>query len=141
MHPHATFNADFPNQEAFEPPGRPLADYLAESLRLAGYVVTVDNWRDVGWSVDLNIDGAAVYLYFAAFEGPDDWLLCCTSDVGLIKRLFGRPTNEKQKRTLAILVDKALKADLRVSNIRWYSNFRGSKGASSATRADELPPA
>jgi hypothetical protein len=110
------------------PRGEAIALWLRDALATRGVrVIEVDNWRDVGWSIDVSIDGRGIYVVLSHVEGRDHgfWLLCCSSDVGVIGSLSGQvPT--QQIRSLAKTVDAILQGESTLSAIRWYPNgWRG----------------
>jgi hypothetical protein len=106
-----------------------VGEYLATKLREVGVTVTAsDNWRDCGWSVDCRIDGRPIY-FFVSYYGkrPVEYVLCCTSDRGLITWLRG--INDVSHRwKLAKAVHGVLMGDDRFSEVRWYQEGWFAKG-------------
>jgi hypothetical protein len=124
----ATFTSSLPVEDPRNPhpKGYLVAHLIRDGLRRAGLSPEdVENWRDVGYSIDCVIDHARVYL-FLSFCGRtlQQWALCCTSDLGWLSRLFGKRDDE-QKLTLARSVDAVLKGSKEFADIRWYTQWRG----------------
>ena len=88
------------NPENPDLPGYGIARRLEEGLRRLGFMdLKLDNWRDVGYSLDCVIDGRPVYLLVSYVgQGPREWALCCTSDRGLIAKLLRRPDDAGRHR-------------------------------------------
>jgi hypothetical protein len=108
------------------PKGYSIAHLIRDGLRRVSLAPEeVENWRDVGYSIDCVIDHARVYL-FLSFYGrtPQQWALCCTSDLGWWSRLLGKRDDE-QRLTLARSVDAVLKGSKEFTDIRWYTQWRG----------------
>jgi hypothetical protein len=105
-----------------EPKGLLVAERVMSALREQGLVdLKLENWRDVGYSVDCTIDGWSVYCVLSHLgDGEREWILCCTSDIGAVGRLFGR-NDESARKKLAKAVDEALHADADFSQVRWYT--------------------
>jgi hypothetical protein len=127
-----TFTSSLRAEDADEPHpkgyaiGKRLHSGLARSgIRCEG----VDNWRDVGYSIDCLIDEKRVYVFFSLLGRPlQQWALCCTSDLGWISRLRGKQDDD-QRLKLAQAVDAVLNASDEFSNVRWYKQWRGDEDA------------
>ena len=53
------------------PPGRGIAERVGEAL---GCAVAIDVWRDVGWSIDVTVEGEALAIFIRnTKEHPDSW--------------------------------------------------------------------
>ncbi len=121
-HAWASFCADFPSDpDPAELRCETVGEYLAARLREAGLCVTAtDNWRDSGWSVDCRVNGKRVYFFVTYYgQAPVGYVLCCTSDRGLVGWLRG--VNDVPERwQLARAVHRVLAADSRFREIRWY---------------------
>lgn len=90
----------------------------------------IDNWRDVGYSIDCVIDGARVYLFFSLLRhSVQQWALCCTSDLSWLSRLLGKSDGE-QRLKLARAVDAVLRGSHEFSDVRWYKQWHGAEDAS-----------
>ncbi len=128
----ATFKSTLPASSVDDPhpPGFPVAQALHEGLLKANPTAEdVENWRDVGYSIDVVVDDRRVFLFLSAIEESDaHWALCCTSDLGWLARQLGR-RDDVQRLELARLVDQVLHNDQRFSEIRWYGagGWRGGK--------------
>jgi hypothetical protein len=111
------------------PKGYGLALVIARGLRSQEIAeVDVENWRDVGWSIDCVIDQHRVYMFVSHIgEAPRQWALCCTSDLGIVGRLLGRK-DDAQVAALAAAVDRVLHGDARMSDVRWYPDGWRSAG-------------
>jgi hypothetical protein len=105
------------------PPGEAIARRIRAGL--VGYgadVGDVENWRDIGWSATVRIDGIDVYFFIS--KGTEDnprWVLCCTSDRSeVLAWLTRKPSDDAQKLALARLIEKVLSVDDHVSDVRWH---------------------
>jgi hypothetical protein len=108
------------------PKGYAIARLIHDELSHQGLaVVLLDNWRDVGYSIDCIIDDAPVYLFFT-FLGrtTQQYVLCCTSDLGWISRLLGRRDDE-QRLKLARAVATVLDNRGEFEDVRWYNEGWG----------------
>lgn len=86
------FLGDSPGDDPYEPPGAGLTNQIAEALRQDGYAVgEIDNWRDCGWSIDLQVGQAALQIALGSTLRPREWILqvACINQPGLLRRLFG----------------------------------------------------
>lgn len=124
MHPHAwaTFAAELPNAaDPRESRCQAVGEILAAGLRDGGVVVLeADLWRDSGWEVRCQIDGKPAYCFVSYYGVPPvEYVLCCTSDRGLLDWLR-RVDHVPRRWVLARAVDRVLASDDRFCNIRWY---------------------
>src|SRR5947209_8399132 len=122
QHAWASFCADFPDDpDPEESRCTGVGEYLAGRLRGAGMCVTgADLWRDCGYQVDCRVNGKAVYFYVAYINrAPAQYVLCCTSDRGLLRWLRGE-NDIAERWELARSVHRILASDPRFGEIRWY---------------------
>src|SRR2546430_9400541 len=121
-HAWASFCAEFPEDpDPGESRCTGIGEHLAERLRQAGLCVTgTDFWRDSGYQVDCRVNGKAVY-FFVSYVGhrPVEYVLCCTSDRGLLAWFRG-VSDSAERWELARSIHRILEADARFQNIRWY---------------------
>jgi len=114
-------SSDFPH-----PKGYAVGEALVAGLRQRNVDGKLENWRDAGWSIDCTVKGTDVYVVVSYLgQREREWILHCTSDVGVLARLFGTD-DAAAKLSLAHLVSDILGNDSRFSNVRWYpSGWRG----------------
>jgi hypothetical protein len=126
----ASFEAEFPPDPEFDrPEGCYLARRLAEQLHsVASEVGPFDNWRDCGWSVPCGLNNASLWVFFARYSGQRHWELVVEprGPPGPLAGLLGRrPTQYIDSlKILSDEVDRALKQEPGVTNIRWALNSR-----------------
>jgi hypothetical protein len=103
------------------PAGEPIAQQLANELSAAGFQeVTVDDWRDMGYTIDLRYGKVKLNISFAATNnGAYQWALCCSDSVNLWAKLAARPGAIELMR-LATTVDRMFHADSQYYQIRWH---------------------
>ncbi len=139
-----TFEADLPAAEigAFDrstpPPGRPLADALANALVAAGVRVSGPPAESdsYGWAFEAEQDGARIWCML---QRSDAWLLITEARRTLGDRLFGR-SNEGPHRVVCEALDRALRAQPGVRDVRWYTRAAfdalATTGGGSGSRPD-----
>jgi hypothetical protein len=130
--PHASFSGSFaPDREHSDPPGASLARALETRLRSSfGSVRSLDNWRDVGWFVEVELNGKSFEVDVAQFPSKGHWLLAVAPmrQPGFLARLLGKkpfPCAAELK-TISIEVHEVLRTFSGISNIRWM--FGGPPG-------------
>jgi hypothetical protein len=121
-----TFASTLPTEDATDPhpKGYQVALRILRGLEAEGVTgIELDNWRDSGYSLECALSGIRVYLFISFLgDGPRQWVLCCTADVGFLARLRGRDASE-EVRQLARHVDTVLSNDARTfSQVRWYTS-------------------
>lgn len=87
------FVGESPGDEEYDPPGAFIARQVAEGLRSNGFSPSpIDNWRDCGWSMDLEFGDAELQIALTATAEPKGWMLqiACMNDPGFIGRLLGK---------------------------------------------------
>ena len=115
------------------PPGRGIAERVGEAL---GCAVAIDVWRDVGWSIDVTVEGEALAIFISELREGSTWLLCCArAESGFLSGAFRRPEpRARALRALAERVDAILHAPFH--SVKWYPDgWRGDVG----DRATEHP--
>ena len=127
MHPvpHSNFDAhlDLVTGEP-HPPGAALAKRLEDGLRehLAD-VGAPENWRDCGWSIDVQCAGLRLQVYFAPYSKEGSWLLAVAplDQPGALARLFGRKAapSAAALQQVCMLVHNILAGVPQVQNIQW----------------------
>lgn len=139
--PHASFRMSFPDDpECPHPKGLFLAKRLQEALSSITDKVEWDNWRDVGWALDITLNGHEFEIYFASKDSLD-WLLAIadSSPRSILSKIFGRKrlNVEPDLRTLALIVQDAL-SNLGVSNLYWQFGGPPLDEASGVKRPEDL---
>lgn len=126
----ASFEAEFPPDSEFD---RPEGCYLARRLvaqlhSIAPEVGPFDNWRDCGWFIPCKLNGTSLWVFFARYSKQPHWELVVEplGQPGPLARLLGRRPSPyiDSLKTLSVAVDRALKQELRVTNVRWALNSR-----------------
>lgn len=127
MHPvpHATFEAKLePIPNGTHPPGEALAVKLEDGLREHFSAVAArENWRDCGWSIEVQCDDLRMQVYFAPYSSESDWLLAVapSNQPGLLARMLGRkalPTASALQQVSAI-VHAVLANVPQVQKVNW----------------------
>jgi hypothetical protein len=126
----ASFEAGFPPDSEFKhPEGCYFARQLSEGLRLTcPDVGSFDNWRDCGWYVPCRLDEASLWVFFARYSKAHHWELVVAPRKlpGPLARLLGhrRPRYVDSLKTVSDVVDRVLKQEPVVTNVRWALNAR-----------------
>ena len=127
---YASFEADFPTDSEFErPEGCYFARRLVEQLQsVCPDVGPFDNWRDCGWYVPCRLNEVSLWVFFARYSEQHHWELVVErrGSPGPLARLLGRrtPPYINSLRILSGVVDRALKQESAVTNVRWALNSR-----------------
>jgi hypothetical protein len=124
MFPHAwaSFCAQFPDDSVpSESRCQGIGEYFAGRLRDAGVcVIGTDLWRDCGCEVNCLVNGKPIYFFVSYVgQGAVQYVLCCTSDRGLIgwlKRVDDAPARWQLAREL----HRIMAADVHFHDVRWY---------------------
>lgn len=146
MHPvpHATFEARLERTSGeSHPPGEVLAIKLEGSLRdQFAEVGAHENWRDCGWSVDVECDQLRLHVYFAPYSSKSTWLLAVAplNQPGLLARAFGpRPSLAASAlQRVSATVHTVLAGIPLVGEIRWMFGGPPEK-VSHVANPSELP--
>ena len=114
------------------PPGRALADDLAQALQQAGLSASypVSQWESYGWEFTMNVDGRDVWFMLqstawpASEEGsPSDpsgeWLVISDTPRRFLEKLRGLTFEESHQKAVTILA--SVLAQPRFTNIRWFT--------------------
>lgn len=102
-----------PSDDPYEPPGRTIAKAILRQLREDGFsAADEDNWRDCGWSIEIEIE--QFKLQFALAEAQvDQWLaqIVAINEPGILAQWFGRKFVDRSKEVLAVArsVDRCLR--------------------------------
>lgn len=116
-----SFQSLLADDDPHEPPGGAIACRLREHLAAQGVQCDpVENWRDCGHSVDCTIDSLRIYWFVTWVDPANTWVVCCTADRGVFRRLFRRVGGQQQLVKLADAMHRALEADDNFGEIRWY---------------------
>lgn len=116
-----SFRSTLGDPRGAHPQGLEVTTRLHQRLVEAGVDCSaVENWRDSGFSIDCQLDNRTVYCFVSQQQVPDSWMACCTSDRGILARLFGRPGGPEQTRQLAEAIHECLRLDDSFGDIRWY---------------------
>jgi hypothetical protein len=132
--PHVSFKGRHAPDSEFEHPlGASLGRALEGRLRQRfSSVQTMDNWRDSGWVVNLEVNGKPVEVYFGMFD-PEEvmWLLAVAplGQPGLLARAFGRKPRDfsAELQSICTEVHALLTSTPGLTDIHWF--FAGPPGA------------
>lgn len=123
-----SFKTTFPESSDFKhPQGYSVCKYLEDELSNAGFIVqALDNYRDIAWRVDCEINEKKVY-FFVGYLGikMSDWQLIICSGIGFIRRLFGH-NDENERIKLASAIHTILSSDDRFTDLKWFSKYTDS---------------
>ena len=117
-------------------PGRYFAETVRAGLLAAGWDVDApDDWRDVGWLVRLQRNGASIAIFLARLGQGDEWMLQIAPErvAGLIGRVLGRANSATSSDVLtaAHQVHSTLSSVDGVSSMRWRWDGRPGDGNAS----------
>jgi hypothetical protein len=134
----ASFRSTMSDDGDAHPKGHRVTTRIRERLPSPVIVRRWDNWRDCGYSIECELEGRPVYAYVVHLgDGPRQWVLCCTSDRGIVARML-RGSDLAQRQELARAVHSALRSDPTVSDIRWYPDrWKGNPHARWVSSPDE----
>jgi len=123
-----TFKTSFPESSEYKHPrGYSICEFLGKELERTGFSVkTPENYRDIAWSIDCDVDSQKVF-FFVGFLGTKatDWQLIICTNIGIIGRILGRKDDEARSK-LVKAIHKILSRDRRFSDIKWFSKYTGS---------------
>lgn len=92
------------NDDPYEPPGRTIAKAILRHLRDDGFTAAdEDNWRDCGWSIEIEIEQVNLQLALAEAQA-DQWLaqIVPLNEPGMLARWFGRRFVDRSEEVLAV---------------------------------------
>ena len=125
--PHVSFKGELaPDSEFVHPLGASLGRALEARLRQRfGSVQTMDNWRDVGWVVNLAVNDKPVEIYFTRLSPKDGmWLLAVAplGQPGFLSRAVGRKPSGVTPELQSICgeVHALLASTSSLSDIQWF---------------------
>ena len=123
-----TFKTSFPESTEYaHPKGYSICKFLETELIRSGFKVQpLDNYRDIAWSVDCDINSKSIF-FFVGYLGTKvtDWQLVICSNIGLISKMMGRK-DENERIELAKAIHAILSRDERFSNMKWFSRYTDS---------------
>lgn len=123
-----TFKTTFPESSEYDHPrGWSICKFLETELSRAKFnVQSLDNYRDIGWSIDCYINSKRLFV-IVGYLGTKvtDWQLIICSSIGIFGRIFGQK-DENERMTLAKSIHHILSKDNRFSELRWYSRYTDS---------------
>lgn len=106
------------------PPGAGLARNLLDALQQRGIAASdFDNWRDVGWVINVNDNEHGIEIGFAS-TGDSEWLLQIAprQSPGVLSRLMGTaPDRSDDLLSVARIVAEVLPA-MGFSHFRWRAD-------------------
>lgn len=123
-----TFRTSFPESSEYDhPKGYSICKFLEINLAQAGFdVKPLDNYRDISWSVDCDINSKRVF-FFVGYLGTKvtDWQLIVCSNIGPIGRMLGR-RDENERLKLARAIHTIMTNDERFTDLKWFSRYTDS---------------
>jgi hypothetical protein len=128
------------NQVLSRGSGARFASQLEAALKARFNVGPVDNWRDIGWRVEITGGEKRIEVYFAQFGTEGSWLLGVAplGQPGFLARLLGRKPVPHETELKAISEEiHALLIKCSASNVLWM--FGGPPGkVPTVQRPDQL---
>jgi hypothetical protein len=120
---NVAFHGGFPNDDPFEPPGRSAAKVILRQLRADGFTAAdEDNWRDCGWSIDVELQPAKLQVAISKSNGVNQWFaqIAAISEPGIVATVLGRRFTDCSDDVLSVAqsIDYALRHG-GFSGIRW----------------------
>ena len=112
------------SSENDHPKGYSICKFLEEELSKRNLEVGyLNNYRDIAWSVDCQINDKPVF-FFVGYLGTKqtDWQLIVCSHASFLKRLFGH-NDENERKQLAEGIHEILSKDKRFTELKWFSRY------------------
>jgi hypothetical protein len=120
-----TFKTDILESTEYDhPKGYSICEFLRAELQNKGVTTqSLDNYRDIAWSLDCTINGKLVF-FFVAYLGTHqtDWQLIVCSGSSLLRRLFGHK-DMHERMQLAREIHAILSRDERFHELKWFSRY------------------
>lgn len=120
-----TFKTDIPESTEYtHPKGYSVCKLLKKELVKKGIKVQpLDNYRDIAWSVDCQINNKPIF-FFIGFLGTKqtEWQLIICSGSGFLKRLFGYKDKD-ERICLSNEIHNILSNDGRFTDLKWFSRY------------------
>lgn len=91
--------------EPQDPPGLGITVRVRDHLRANGLSVKdEDNWRDSGWSLDVQFPRAIIQVTLARTGDAGQWIarVAALNEPGVVARLLGRPCVSREAEVLAV---------------------------------------
>jgi hypothetical protein len=102
--------------------GKLLAEYLAENLERMGFEPQEPITEDWGYYIGLENPEFALGVGCSHQSGPDDSFVCIlTPDKPVIRKLFKKIDTTEQVGRVASALDKLLRSDPDIRDVRWES--------------------
>ena len=122
MRLNVTFMSDFEVDLSAHPTGEELARQLGEAFSKAGISITaIDNYDDIGWSLDTTVDGQKVFLLLGyVADGDRQWLMQINPYKMRFLDLFRPKARLKECASLAVGIHEVLSSDEHINTIRWH---------------------
>lgn len=110
---NASFRGRVQEDPDAHPLGLPIAELIHAKLKDDGHCPTeIDNWRDCGWSIAVDVEGAQIEVVLSGTNDEEIWMLqvSCANDAGVLARLLGKKFIDRSNEVVAIsrLVHSAL---------------------------------
>jgi hypothetical protein len=120
---NVVFEGESIGDDPHHSPGEGIICLIAEFLNEKGYSPTaIDNWRDCGWSIELEIDTTELQISVARTSLPNSWIaqVACLDQPGPLRRLFGAKLRDCNSELfeIALAVHRAL-SEAGLTKIRW----------------------
>jgi len=120
-----TFKTNMPESTEYtHPKGYSICKLLEEELVKKGVEVQpLDNYRDIAWSIDCQINNKPVF-FFVGYLGTKqtDWQLIVCSHSGFLRCVFGHKDID-ERIYLANEIHNILSKDNRFTDLKWFSRY------------------
>ncbi|MGH7140759.1 MAG: hypothetical protein ACREHD_33925, partial [Pirellulales bacterium] len=111
---NVVFHGPSLNDDPFEPPGRSIATTILHRLRADGFAADdEDNWRDGGWSIDVELSEVTLQVVIGKAGEPEQWIaqVATLREPGVVAQLFGWSFVDRSDEVLSIAcaIDRGLR--------------------------------
>ncbi len=124
-----SFKTTYPDSPEYNHPrGHSICEFLQDELARMGFnVQTPDNYRDIAWSLDCEVDRKKMF-FFVGYLGTKvtDWQLIVCSGIRFWGRLLGR-NDVSERIKLSKAIHTILSKDSRFTELKWFSRYTDSE--------------